>query len=123
LWAVLSTAAAALVVFLTVRYVGRQEVVPVAEDRTVLTGFGAVLQGKYYVDELYDRFIVQPIVRASRFCWRVIDAGIIDGFVNSVGWFSKGVGWGMSLFQTGAVNTYAFILAVGVLVVLGASLL
>jgi hypothetical protein len=29
----------------------------------------------------------------------------------------------MSLFQTGAVNTYAFILAVGVLVVLGASLL
>ena len=123
LWALLSTSAAALVVLLTVRYVGRQEVVPAAEDRTVLTGFGAVLQGKYYVDELYDRFIVQPIVRASRFCWRVIDAGIIDGFVNSVGWFSKGVGWGMSLFQTGAVNTYAFILAVGVLVVLGASLL
>ena len=123
LWAALSTAAAAVVVFAAVRYVGGQKVVPVAEDRTELSGFGAVLYNKYYVDEIYDRFIVQPIVRASRFCWKVVDAGIIDGTVNAVGWFSKGVGWGVSMFQTGGVNTYAFILTVGVLVVLGASLL
>jgi NADH-quinone oxidoreductase subunit L len=80
-----------------------------------------VLYNKYYVDELYDRILVQPIVRASRFCWRVIDAGIIDGLVNAVGWIAKGVGWGISNLQTGAVNTYAFILTVGVLIILGVS--
>ena len=122
LWAVLSTVAAGIVVFLSVQLVGKQKVVPVAEDKTVPTGFSAVLYNKYYVDEIYDRFIVQPIIRASRFCWKVIDAGIIDGVVNAVGWFSKGIGWGVTMFQTGTVNTYAFILTVGVLFILGASL-
>jgi NADH-quinone oxidoreductase subunit L len=122
LWAVLSTLAAGIVVIASVRFVGNQKVVPVAQDTTELTGFSAVLYNKYYVDEIYDRFIIQPIVRASRFCWRVIDAGLIDGIVNSVGWFSKGIGWGVSMFQTGTVNTYAFILTVGVLFILGATL-
>jgi len=122
LWAVLSTVAAGIVVVASIRFVGNQKVVPVAQDTTELTGFSALLYNKYYVDEIYDRFIIQPIVRASRFCWRVIDAGLIDGIVNSVGWFSKGIGWGVSMFQTGTVNTYAFILTVGVLFILGATL-
>ena len=93
-----------------------------AQDRTEPRGIGALLYNKYYVDEFYDRVVVKPIVAASRFCWKVIDAGIIDGAVNMVGWTSKGVGWGISMLQTGKVNTYAFILTVGVLVILGASL-
>ncbi|MDX1492613.1 MAG: NADH-quinone oxidoreductase subunit L, partial [Longimicrobiales bacterium] len=123
LWATISTVAAALVVFASIRFVGGQKVVPVSEDTTELTGFAKVLANKYYVDELYDRFVVQPIVSASRFCWKVIDAGIIDGVVNMVGMLGKGVGWGVSLFQTGTVNTYAFILTVGVLAILGAALM
>ena len=122
LWAVLSTVAAGVVVLLTIRTVGRQKIVSVAEDTTELTGISALLYNKYYVDEIYDRFIVQPIIEASRFCWRVVDARIIDGTVNAVGLVSKGIGWGISMFQTGSVNTYAFILTVGVLVILGASL-
>ena len=59
------------------------------------------------------------IVAASRFCWRVIDQGLIDGVVNMVGWISKGAGWTISLFQTGKVNTYAFALVVGALLLLG----
>jgi hypothetical protein len=31
------------------------------------------------------------------------------------------LGWGVSMFQSGSVNTYAFILTVGVLVILGIS--
>ncbi len=122
LWAAISTLAALAVVALTIRVVGGQTVVAVKEDKTELTGFSKVLYNKYYVDEFYDRVIVQPIIRASRFCWKVIDAGIIDGVVNSVGWVSKGTGWIVSMFQTGTVNTYAFILTVGVLFILGASL-
>ena len=92
------------------------------DDTTELTGFAKILYNKYYVDEFYDRVVVQPVLRLSRFCWRVIDSLIIDGVVNAVGWVAKAFGWGVSMFQTGTVNTYAFILTVGVLFILGASL-
>jgi NADH-quinone oxidoreductase subunit L len=118
LWAFVSTAAAGLVVFGAFRFVGAQTVVPAARDTARPTGFAAVLANKYYVDEFYDRFVVQPVIRLSRFCWKVIDAGIIDGFVNAVGWFARGVGTIGGFFQTGTVNTYAFILTAGVLVIL-----
>ena len=118
LWAVLSTVAALVVVVGAVRYVGGQTVLVPSEDAEP-TGFGKVLLNKYYVDEFYDRFIVQPVIGGSRFCWKVIDAVVIDGTVNMVGWGAKGLGWGVSMFQSGSVNTYAFILTVGVLVILG----
>ena len=118
LWAILSTVAAVAVVAGSMVIVGGKKHVAAADDQTEPTGFAAILYNKYYVDEIYDRFVVQPVVRASRFCWRIIDDGIIDGFVNAVGSLSKGVGWGASMFQTGTVNTYAFILTVGVLVIL-----
>jgi NADH-quinone oxidoreductase subunit L len=120
-WAVISTIAALVVVVVAMRVVGRQEVVPAAKDSEP-TGFAKVLYNKWYVDEFYDRVVVQPILSASRFCWKVIDAGIIDGTVNAVGWVAKAVGWGVSMFQTGTVNTYAFILTVGALVILGVSI-
>jgi NADH-quinone oxidoreductase subunit L len=117
-WALASTLAAAAVVAASVRFVGTRKVVPAAQDRVAPTGFAGLLANKYYVDEIYDRLIVQPIVRASRFCWKVIDQGIIDGFVNAVGWVARGAGWIASLFQTGTVNTYALIFTLGVLVIL-----
>ena len=74
------------------------------------------------VRPLHDRIIVQPILALSRFCWKVIDVGIIDGIVNGVGFAARGVGFVVSLFQTGTLNTYAFILTVGVLIILGVSI-
>jgi len=119
-WAIISTLAALAVVAAAFRVVGRQRVVPAAQDAP-LTGFAKVLHDKWYVDELYDRIVVQPIIRASKFSWRIIDATIIDGAVNLVGYVAKGLGWGVSMFQTGTVNTYAFILTLGALIVLGAT--
>ncbi len=118
-WALISTVIALVIVFVAARVVGGWKIVP-ADASPEPTGFGRVLFNKWYVDEIYDTIIVQPIVRASRFCWRVIDAGVIDGTVNGVGYLARGVGWFGSLFQTGTVNTYAFILTLGVLVILGA---
>jgi len=39
--------------------------------------------------------------------------------VNAAGNLARAVGWFGSLFQTGALNTYAFVLTLGVLVILG----
>ncbi|MEM7417364.1 MAG: NADH-quinone oxidoreductase subunit L [Gemmatimonadota bacterium] len=122
LWAGISTAAALAVVIASAVLISGREFVAAKDDTTELTGISKILYNKYYVDEFYDRVIVQPIIRISRFCWKVIDALIIDGVVNAVGWVAKLAGWIVSMFQTGAVNTYAFILTVGVLFVLGAAL-
>jgi NADH-quinone oxidoreductase subunit L len=121
-WAVISTVLAGIVVLASIRYIGARPGVPAHDDKEP-TGFAKVLYNKWYVDEFYDRFIVQPIIRFSRFCWKVIDATIIDGIVNAVGWVARGFGWGISMFQNGSVNTYALILTVGVLVILGVSIL
>ena len=115
LWAVISTALAALVVLAATQVVGRR-----SADPRPATGFTRVLYNKYYVDELYDRVIVRPVLSASRFLWRVVDALVIDGFVNAVGQVGKGIGWFTTLLQNGRVNTYAMFITVGVLLILGA---
>ena len=120
-WGMISTFLALAIVVGSIQVVGRWHVKPADQD-VEPTGFGKILYNKWYVDELYDAIIVRPLVGASRFCWRVIDAGVIDGFVNAVGYLARGFGWFGSLFQTGTVNTYAFILSLGVLVILGAVL-
>ena len=85
-------------------------------------GFEKVLANKYYVDELYDKAIVRPVVGTSRgLLWRGIDAGLIDGVgVNGTGYLARFVGWIGSQVQSGQLGTYAWVLALGVLVVLGA---
>jgi NADH-quinone oxidoreductase subunit L len=86
-------------------------------------GFERVLANKYYVDEIYDDAIVQPTVGVSRsLLWRGVDAGLIDGvLVNFFGGrIPRFVGWLGSQLQSGQVGTYAWVLVVGVLLVLGA---
>ena len=116
-WALISTVAALAVVLLTVAVVGKRQYKPATESAE-LTGFGKVLYNKYYVDEIYDALIVKPIIRTSKFFWKWIDAFLIDGLVNLTGMVARSFGFVGSLFQTGSVNTYAFILTIGVLVVL-----
>ncbi len=85
-------------------------------------GFERVLLDKYYVDEIYDEGVVQPIIVVSRgLLWRGIDNGLIDGlFVNGSGYLARFVGWIGSQLQSGQLGTYAWVLVVGALAVLGA---
>jgi NADH-quinone oxidoreductase subunit L len=97
------------------RLVPKQQAVP---ER----GFARVLANKWYVDEFYDRAVVRPVVNVSRrLLWRVTDTWLIDGLIVNgsarlASWFGR-VG---SYMQTGNVSTYAWAIAIGVLVVLGA---
>jgi NADH-quinone oxidoreductase subunit L len=85
-------------------------------------GFARVLANKYYVDEAYDKAIVRPTYATSRnLLWRGIDVGLIDGLmVNGSAWVARGVGWIGSAMQSGQVGTYAWVLVLGVLAVVGA---
>jgi len=85
-------------------------------------GFEGVVANKYYVDEAIDRTIVTPAYKTSRsFLWRFVDNGLIDGFfVNGSAALARGFGWVGSRLQSGNTGTYAWVLVVGVLVLLGA---
>ena len=50
----------------------------------------------------------------------VVDRGVIDGIVDGTGRLAQGVGLLAGRVQTGQLNTYAFVILVGVLAVLGA---
>jgi NADH-quinone oxidoreductase subunit L len=118
-WATISTLVAAVVVAGSIALVRGWAVRPATES-VAPTGFARVLYHKWYVDELYDRIVVRPVVAGSRFLWRVVDASVVDGVVNATGSLSRAFGFVGSMLQTGAVNTYAFILAAGVVAILAA---
>ena len=85
-----------------------------------LSGLYRLLVGKYFVDELYDAVFVQPIKRVSTlFLWRGVDAGLIDGTVNSVGFAVRGSSAVLRRLQTGSVRAYAMSLFVGVVAIVG----
>ncbi|MCC6319512.1 MAG: NADH-quinone oxidoreductase subunit L [Gemmatimonadaceae bacterium] len=85
-------------------------------------GFARVLEHKYFVDEGYDKVVVQPLVGVSRsVLWKGVDAGLIDGLVvNGSARLARGFGWLGARLQSGQVGTYAWVLVIGVLGVLGA---
>ena len=94
---------------------------PAARDARPEEGFARVLANKYYVDEAYDRLVVDPTVNISRrLLWRGVDVGLIDGIVNGTAGLMRGFGRVGSWMQSGQVGTYAWVLLVGVLAVLGA---
>ena len=85
-------------------------------------GFERVVLDKYYVDAIYDAAIVQPVIGGSRgLLWKGVDAGLIDTVaVKGSAYLARFVGWIGSQFQSGQLGTYAWVLVVGVLCVLGA---
>jgi NADH-quinone oxidoreductase subunit L len=74
-----------------------------------LQGLYSLLAGKYWIDEIYDAFIVRPYVRFSGMLWRVIDQGLIDGAVNGTAAFVVVNGQLWRLAQTGNVQHYALV--------------
>jgi NADH-quinone oxidoreductase subunit L len=71
-------------------------------------GLYTLVYNKYFVDEVYDATVVEPLIEGSRtVLWRGIDAGLIDGTVNGVGTRSRGIGSILRLAQSGNIRSYA----------------
>jgi NADH-quinone oxidoreductase subunit L len=93
-----------------------------ASDRMAeqFSGVHRVLSNKYYVDEIYDAAVVQPIhIISEDGLWKGVDAGVIDRAVNGVGRAVAGSGEVLRRLQTGSVRTYAASLFFGVVLILG----
>ncbi|HYS25717.1 MAG TPA: NADH-quinone oxidoreductase subunit L [Vicinamibacterales bacterium] len=83
-------------------------------------GLYRLLLNKYYVDEVYDATIVQPIrIVSQEGLWRGIDVNVIDGAVNGTASIVDGSASLLRRLQSGSVRTYAGSLLVGVVLILG----
>ncbi|MQA29696.1 MAG: NADH-quinone oxidoreductase subunit L [Luteitalea sp.] len=84
------------------------------------SGLHTVLQNKYYVDEIYDATIVQPLhIVSEQGLWKGIDVRAIDGAVNGVAQAVGGLSERLRRLQTGSVRAYAASLFLGVVLILG----
>jgi NADH-quinone oxidoreductase subunit L len=79
-----------------------------------------LLENKYYVDEIYDAAIVQPIrIASEEGLWKGVDVRVIDGAVNGVAEIVGDSGELLRRVQSGSVRTYAASLLLGVVFILG----
>lgn len=73
---------------------------------------------KYWVDELYNILITQPLDFISDGLHKLVDNRIVDGIVNGVG---VAVNWTSSkvrLVQTGNIGVYIFIMVISIVIIL-----
>ncbi|HKH45377.1 MAG TPA: NADH-quinone oxidoreductase subunit L [Thermoanaerobaculia bacterium] len=117
LLALVASAVAIVSIWFAFRVYGRDR--GLAGDQTFEQRFPAVhrlLENKYYVDEIYDRFIVRPLAALSAFFWKGIDMLVIDGAVNTGASTVEVAGEVGRFSTTGNVRNYALYFFAGVIV-------
>ncbi|WP_061248491.1 NADH-quinone oxidoreductase subunit L [Leptospira alstonii] len=90
--------------------------VPDAEESR--TGIGRVLSKKYYVDEFYHNFIVEPIVILGKFLADHVERNFLDLILRGTGRFAVAISLILRRVQTGIVVDYAILIVLGTVVIL-----
>lgn len=106
-------AAIAAIVYAYQKYVTKGE--QPADERS-LTGLNKWISNKFYVDELYDKVVVKPMLVLSDLFMVVIDKLIIDLAVNAVAWVVGLTGRATRLIQTGNTGFYIFAMVLSMVV-------
>lgn len=86
----------------------------ITSDET--TGFTKLLENKWYIDELYDAVVVNPLQSLGGFLKNIVEKSGIDGLVNGVG---KLVSYGsrqLRLVQSGQVGNYILMMVLAMVV-------
>ncbi|MFC1706745.1 NADH-quinone oxidoreductase subunit L [Planctomycetota bacterium] len=73
---------------------------------------------KYWVDEVYRRVFVTPVVNGARTLWRAVDVAVIDETLHWIADTALAVAASLRGIQGGLLNQYAFYLAGGAFLVL-----
>jgi NADH-quinone oxidoreductase subunit L len=80
-------------------------------------------RAKFYVDEVYDALIVRPVVAVAQGMYRFIDELLIDGVaVGGTAGFFRRIGSWLRYTQSGNAQSYATVMAVGLLLSIAAVL-
>jgi NADH-quinone oxidoreductase subunit L len=78
-------------------------------------GIYNLLWNKYFVDEVYDSAVINPIVKGSdSILWRFADNKIIDGLVNNIASLIGYISFNVRKIQNGIAQFYAIIMVLGI---------
>lgn len=77
-----------------------------------------VIYNKYFVDEAYFGFIINPLVNLSKNIWYYVDVNFIDKMTYVVADLVRGGGSMVRSFQNGNLQQYAMYIAVGLVLTL-----
>ncbi|HUT53538.1 MAG TPA: NADH-quinone oxidoreductase subunit L [bacterium] len=93
-----------------------------AKTGDIAEGLGPLYRAslnKYWVDEIYDSLVIEPIKSLSYFLlFRIVDVNIVDGIANGLGTFTKDLAEVGKRVQTGRAPTYALFIVLGLLALL-----
>jgi len=74
---------------------------------------------KWYFDELYESIFIKPIKKIGSFFWKKGDQGIIDRFgPDGISKIVKMLSNKAGQFQTGYIYDYAFVMLIGLSILL-----
>ena len=74
---------------------------------------------KWYIDEIYDAVLVQPLLRLARTLWQTGDVTLIDGVPNGLASLTTDGSRQAVRIQTGSLAVYAFVMLIGVVALVG----
>ena len=86
---------------------------------TTFRGVYLFLLNKWYFDELYDAIFVQPTIRLARMLWQTGDVTLIDGVPNGLAELTVDGSQQAVKIQTGSLAVYAFVMLIGVVLLVG----
>jgi NADH-quinone oxidoreductase subunit L len=114
-WVVASIAAAATGVAIAWRLYGRRGEVP-ARLRARFPQVAALLEHKFYFDELYDRVFYEPASRLALLLDRKVERPLVLTPPEEVGSGTRGLGRRVAATQSGLLRLYALLVAGGLVV-------
>ena len=89
--------------------------VPVGDPE--ITGLTKVVYNKYYIDELYNALVVNPVNKLS-FVFYSFFEKVIDGLVNGTGALVVATGGVLRKVQAGGIGSYLFYMVFGIFIIL-----
>ena len=82
------------------------------------SAFARLLENKWYVDELYQAAIVQPLHRFGGWLRAFFEPKVVDGSVQGIGRFIRYASQQVRLLQSGQTGNYALWMVIGMVVIL-----
>nr|PJZ92862.1 NADH-quinone oxidoreductase subunit L [Leptospira ellisii] len=88
------------------------------KDEETLTGIKRLLAKKYYVDEFYRNFVVEPILLLGKFFADHVERNFLDLMLRGTGRVAVAISLVLRRVQTGVVVDYAILIVFGTIVIL-----
>ncbi len=82
-------------------------------NKEKLKGLYNLIYNKYWVDEVFFKTLINPLIRFSQALWSKVDVKIIDRMTYNISDMVKNAGGGLKMVQSGNLQIYALYILIG----------